>query len=121
MKNFVRTALLAATLAGVSFGAFAAAVPNPPLPAQDPIVQHLKLTSDQITRIKKLHQQLETDVSQISMKGIKDGALIEVIKSGKWNEAAVKQQLAAFSNIEQQARYYRVKYYFDLSKILTPE
>ncbi|EGS4263009.1 hypothetical protein I5Y61_004881, partial [Salmonella enterica] len=81
MKNFVRTALLAATLAGVSFGAFAAAVPNPPLPAQDPIVQHLKLTSDQITRIKKLHQQLETDVSQISMKGIKDGALIEVIKS----------------------------------------
>ncbi|EAY9345977.1 hypothetical protein DPB51_21650, partial [Salmonella enterica subsp. enterica serovar Litchfield] len=67
------------------------------------------------------HQQLETDVSQISMKGIKDGALIEVIKSGKWDDAAVKQQLAAFSNIEQQARYYRVKYYFDLSKVLTPE
>ncbi|MDI4745952.1 hypothetical protein MJL33_30890, partial [Salmonella enterica subsp. enterica serovar Kentucky] len=42
--NFVRTTLLAATLAGVSFGAFATAVPNPPLPAQDPIVQHLKLT-----------------------------------------------------------------------------
>ncbi|KAF0787570.1 hypothetical protein L243_06285, partial [Salmonella enterica subsp. enterica serovar Worthington str. BCH-3008] len=53
MKNFVRTTLLAATLAGVSFGAFATAVPNPPLPAQDPIVQHLKLTNDQITRIKK--------------------------------------------------------------------
>ncbi len=52
MKNFVRTTLLAATLAGVSFGAFATAVPNPPLPAQDPIVQHLKLTNDQITRIK---------------------------------------------------------------------
>ncbi|EAZ2863396.1 Spy/CpxP family protein refolding chaperone [Salmonella enterica] len=121
MKNFVRTTLLAATLAGVSFGAFATAVPNPPLPAQDPIVQHLKLTNDQITRIKKLHQQLETDVSQISMKGIKDGALIEVIKSGKWDDTAVKQQLAAFSNIEQQARYYRVKYYFDLSKVLTPE
>ncbi|ENT8215596.1 TPA: Spy/CpxP family protein refolding chaperone [Salmonella enterica] len=85
------------------------------------MVQHLKLTNDQITRIKKLHQQLETDVSQISMKGIKDGALIEVIKSGKWDDAAVKQQLAAFSNIEQQARYYRVKYYFDLSKVLTPE
>ncbi len=52
MKNFVRTTLLAATLAGVSFGAFATAVPNPPLPARDPIVQHLKLTNDQITRIK---------------------------------------------------------------------
>lgn len=34
MKNFVRTTLLAATLAGVSFGAFATAVPNPPLPAR---------------------------------------------------------------------------------------
>jgi len=44
-----------------------------------------------------------------------------LIKSGKWDDAAVKQQLAAFSNIEQQARYYRVKYYFDLSKVLTPE
>lgn len=43
MKNFVRTTLLAATLAGVSFGAFATAVPNPPLPAQDPIVQHLEV------------------------------------------------------------------------------
>lgn len=36
MKNFVRTTLLAATLAGVSFGAFATAVPNPPLPAYCP-------------------------------------------------------------------------------------
>ncbi len=52
MKNFVRTTLLAATLAGVSFGAFATAVPNPPLPARDPIVQHLKLTNDQITGSK---------------------------------------------------------------------
>ncbi len=120
MKNFVRTTLLAATLAGVSFGAFATAVPNPPLPAGSycPASEADKRSDypDQ-----KLHQQLETDVSQISMKGIKDGALIEVIKSGKWDDAAVKQQLAAFSNIEQQARYYRVKYYFDLSKVLTPE
>lgn len=33
----------------------------------------------------------------------------------------MKHQLAAFGNIEQQARYYRVKYYFDLNKVLTPE
>lgn len=55
------------------------------------------------------------------MNDVKDGVLIDVIKSGKWDDAAVKKQLAAFSNIEQQARYYRVKYYFDLSKVLTPE
>jgi len=79
------------------------------------------LSTDQIAQIKKLHQQLETNVSQISVKDVKDGALIDVIKSGKWDETAVKKQLSAFSNIEQQARYYRVKYYFDLNKVLTPE
>ena len=110
MKNFVRMTLLAATVAGASFSTFAANVSNVPAPAQDPVAQ-----------IKKLHQQLETNVSQISVKDVKDGALIDVIKSGKWDETAVKKQLSAFSNIEQQARYYRVKYYFDLNKVLTPE
>ena len=121
MKNFLRMTLLAVTVAGASFSTLAATTSNVPAPAQDPIVQHLKLSTDQIAQIKKLHQQLETDVSQISVKDVKDGALIDVIKSGKWDEAAVKKQLSAFSNIEQQARYYRVKYYFDLNKVLTPE
>jgi Spy/CpxP family protein refolding chaperone len=44
-----------------------------------------------------------------------------VIDSGKWNEKAVKDQLAAFSKVEQQVRYYRVKYYFDVNQVLTPE
>ncbi|MDU7049950.1 MAG: hypothetical protein E6327_14670 [Klebsiella variicola] len=52
---------------------------------------------------------------------IKDGALINVIDSGKWDEKAVKDQLAAFSKIDQQVRYYRVKYYFDVNQVLTPE
>ena len=57
-----------------------------PVPAQDPIVQHLKLTQDQVTKIKSLHQQLEKNVQQISQKDIKDGVLFDVIDSGKWNE-----------------------------------
>ena len=121
MKNFVRMTLLAATLAGASFSTLAANVSNVPAPAQDPVVQHLKLTNDQVAQIKKLHQQLETNVSQISVKDVKDGALIDVIKSGKWDEAKVKQQLAAFGQLDQQVRYYRVKYYFDVSQVLTAE
>ncbi|AMG93432.1 Spy/CpxP family protein refolding chaperone [Citrobacter amalonaticus] len=121
MKKFVRATLLAAALAGTSLSSFAANVTETPAPAQDPVVQHLKLTDSQITQIKKLHEQLENNVGQISMKDIKDGALIDVIKSGKWDESAVKKQLSAFSKVEQQVRYYRVKYYFDLSKVLTPE
>lgn len=44
-----------------------------------------------------------------------------MIDSGKWNEKAVNDQLAAFSKVEQQMRYYRVKYYFGVNQVLTPE
>ena len=121
MKKFTRTALLVATLAGATFTAQAADVAAAPTPAQDPIVQHLKLTDAQVSKIKTLHQQLEKNVQSISMKDVKDGMIIDMIQSGKWNETGVKQQLAAFSKVDQQVRYYKVKYYFDLSQVLTAE
>lgn len=121
MKKFTRTALLVVTLAGAAFTAQAADVAAAPTPAQDPIVQHLKLTDAQVSKIKTLHQQLEKNVQSISMKDVKDGMIIDMIQSGKWNEAGVKQQLAAFSKVDQQVRYYKVKYYFDLSQVLTAE
>ena len=70
-------------------------------------------------KIEYLHQTLEQNVSKIPMTGVKDGALIEMFQAGKWNESVVKSQLAAFSKIEHQVRYYRVNYYFDVSKVLT--
>ena len=121
MKLMTRIAVTTVLATGFSMAAQAADVNAAPAPAQDPIVQHLKLTQDQVTKIKSLHQQLEKNVQQISQKDIKDGVLFDVIDSGKWNEKAVKDQLAAFSRIEEQARYYRVKYYFDVSQVLTPE
>ena len=33
----------------------------------------------------------------------------------------VKQQLAAFAQLDQQTRYYRVKYYFGINQVLTDE
>ncbi|WP_371336650.1 Spy/CpxP family protein refolding chaperone [Klebsiella quasipneumoniae] len=123
MKLITRIAFATLLTSGFSLTAQAADVQAAPAPApaQDPIVQHLKLTSDQVAKIKSLHQQLENNVQQISQQDIKDGALINVIDSGKWNEKAVKDQLAAFSKIDQQVRYYRVKYYFDVNQVLTPE
>lgn len=121
MKKFTRTALLVAALAGATFAAQAADTTAAPAPAQDPIVQHLKLTDAQVSKIKTLHQQLEKNVQAISMKDVKDGMIIDMIQSGKWNEAGVKQQLAAFSKVDQQVRYYKVKYYFDLSQVLTAD
>ncbi|WP_333499458.1 Spy/CpxP family protein refolding chaperone [Kluyvera sp. CHPC 1.2972] len=121
MKKFTRTALLVATLAGATFAAQAADTTAAPAPAQDPIVQHLKLTDAQVSKMKTLHQQLEKNVQAISMKDIKDGMIINMIQSGKWDEAGVNKQLAAFSKVDQQVRYYKVKYYFDLSQVLTAE
>ena len=121
MKKFTRTALLVATLAGATFAAQAADTTAAPAPAQDPIVQHLKLTDAQVSKMKTLHQQLEKNVQAIYMKDVKDGMIIDMIQSGKWDEAGVNKQLAAFSKVDQQVRYYKVKYYFDLSQVLTAE
>ena len=121
MKLMTRIAFAALLTTGFSLSAQAADVQAAPAPAQDPIVQHLTLTSAPVAKIKSLHQQLENNVQQISQQDIKDGALINVIDSGKWDEKAVKDQLAAFSKIDQQVRYYRVKYYFDVNQVLTPE
>lgn len=121
MMKMTRIALAAASLAVCSFAAQAANVEAAPSPSQDPLVQHLKLSSDQVKKIEDLHQKLEDNVSKIPMTGVKDGALIEMFQDNKWNESTVKSQLAAFSKIEEQARYYRVKYYFDVSQVLTPE
>ena len=103
MKLITRIAFATLLTTGFSITAQAADVKAAPAPAQDPIVQHLKLTNDQVAKIKSLHQQLES------------------IDSGKWDEKAVNDQLAAFSKIDQQVRYYRVKYYFEVNKVLTPE
>ncbi|WP_047625294.1 MULTISPECIES: Spy/CpxP family protein refolding chaperone [Enterobacter] len=121
MMKMTRIALIAASLAVCSFTAQAANVEAAPSPSQDPLVQHLKLSNEQINKIKELHQQLEQNVSKIPMTGVKDGALIDMFQAGKWDESTVKSQLSAFSKIEQQARYYRVKYYFDVGQVLTPE
>ncbi|CAM8678028.1 MULTISPECIES: Spy/CpxP family protein refolding chaperone [Leclercia] len=121
MKKIFRIALLTATMTGFAGVAQAAEVTTAPQPAQDPIVQQVKLSSEQTAKIKALHQQLEENVQKIPTSDVKNGTLIDVIQSGKWDEKAVKDQLAAFSRIEEQARYYRVKYYFDVSQVLTAE
>jgi Spy/CpxP family protein refolding chaperone len=121
MNKISRIVLLTTMAAGFSMAAQAADVAAAPAPAQDPIVQHLKLSKDQVAKIKSLHQELEKNVQQVSQKDIKDGVLFDVIDSGKWNEKAVNDQLAAFSKVEQQMRYYRVKYYFGVNQVLTPE
>ena len=92
-----------------------------PSVSQDPVVQHLKLSEEQVAKIQALRQGFENNVSQIKISGYQDGALADVIHSWKRDEAKVQQQLAASCQTDQQVRYYRVKYYFDVSQVLTAE
>ena len=59
MNKMTRIALLTASLSGFTGVAQAANTEVAPAPSQDPIVQHLKLTNDQVTKIKSLHDEME--------------------------------------------------------------
>lgn len=59
MNKLSRMVLMTALAAGFSMAAQAADVAAAPAPAQDPIVQHLKLSQDQVAKIKSLHQEME--------------------------------------------------------------
>lgn len=122
MKKMLRVALLSATIAGFSSSALAVTADDAaPAPAQDSIIQNLKLSDAQVAKIKTLHQQLEDNMGKVRIAGFKDGAITDMFRAGKWDDATVKQQLSAFSQLDQQVRYYRVKYYFDVNQVLTPE
>jgi Spy/CpxP family protein refolding chaperone len=71
MKLMTRIAVTTVLATGFSMAAQAADVNAAPAPAQDPIVQHLKLTQDQVTKIKSLHQQLEKTFSRSPRKILK--------------------------------------------------
>lgn len=118
MEKSMRTTTLAVVL-GLTFNAFAASSVQEQ--SLDPVVQHLKLSKEQVAKIQVLHQQLADNVAKISLAEVNNGAIINIIRSGKWNDSVVKKQLTVFSSIDQQSRYYKVKYYFDLNQVLTPE
>lgn len=117
----ISIALILSSLMAFSISASAKDVRPTPAPSQDPIVQHLKLSDEQVLKIKNLHKKLSEDINNIPVTDLKKGTFVSVIQSGKWDDAAIKNQIAAISKIQEQARYYRAQYYFNVSQILTPE
>lgn len=71
MNKLSRMVLMTALAAGFSMAAQAADVAAAPAPAQDPIVQHLKLSRDQVAKIKSLHQEMEKTSSRFHRKILK--------------------------------------------------
>ncbi|WP_323932433.1 Spy/CpxP family protein refolding chaperone [Aeromonas caviae] len=91
------------------------------LQSETTLAQELNLSSAQVEQIKGLREQATRELGSIKLDAIGQDVIVNMIKSGKWDEAAAKKQLQAISDIQAQARYYRAFYLFEVSKVLTPE
>jgi Spy/CpxP family protein refolding chaperone len=91
------------------------------LQSETTLAQELNLSSAQTEQIKGLREQAVNNLSSVKLDAIGQDVIVNMIKSGKWDEAAAKKQLQAISDIQAQARYYRAFYLFEVSKVLTAE
>ena len=86
----------------------------------DPIIQQLKLSDAQLDQIQILRQQLIHTTAQLKAGDDKGNTMMAMFNSGKWDETLARQQSERVTQRDEQVRYYRLKYYFDVSQVLTP-
>lgn len=91
------------------------------LQTETTLAQELNLSSAQVEQIKGLREQAAKELSSVKLDAIGQDVIVNMIKTGKWDEAAAKKQLQTISNIQAEARYYRAHYLFEVSKVLTAE
>lgn len=91
------------------------------LQSETTLAQELNLSSAQVEQIKGLREQAAKELSSVKLDAIGQDVIVNMIKTGKWDEAAAKKQLQTISNIQAEARYYRAHYLFEVSKVLTAE
>lgn len=60
-------------------------------------------------------------LNEIDSSNIKQDAIVDMFRSGEWNDRAAKKQLEAISGIQTQVRFQRVKYLFNVSQVLNKE
>lgn len=91
------------------------------LQTETTLAQELNLSNAQVEQIKGLREQAAKELSSVKLDAIGQDVIVNMIKTGKWDEAAAKKQLQTISNIQAEARYYRAHYLFEVSKVLTAE
>lgn len=119
MKHQFKVAMAALAIC-VSSQAFAVES-TPELQTETTLAQELNLSSAQVEQIKGLREKAAKELSSVKLDAIGQDVIVNMIKSGKWDEAAAKKQLQTISNVQAEARYYRAHYLFEVSKVLTAE
>ncbi|MBP0602698.1 Spy/CpxP family protein refolding chaperone [Aeromonas sanarellii] len=119
MKHPFKVAMTALAMC-IATSAFATES-NAELQSETTLAQELNLSSAQVEQIKGLREQATKELSSVKLDAIGQDVIVNMIKSGKWDEAAAKKQLQTISDVQAQARYYRAHYLFEVSKVLTAE
>jgi len=119
MKHPFKAAMAALALCATT-QVFAAKA-TPELQTETTLAQELNLSNAQMEQIKGLREQAAKDLGAVKLDAIGQDVIVNMIKSGKWDEAAAKKQLQTISDVQAEARYYRAHYLFEVSQVLTPE
>lgn len=88
---------------------------------QDSLVKELQLTPEQVQKVKSLRKSTEQEISKINTDALKQDAIIDMFSSGMWSDAEAKKQLEAIGDIQNQVRFQRAKYLFQVSQVLSQE
>lgn len=91
------------------------------LQSETTLTQELNLSSAQAEQIKGLREQVTRELGSIKLDAIGQDVIVNMIKSGKWDEVAARKQLQTISDVQAEARYHRAHYLFEVSRVLTPE
>lgn len=91
------------------------------LQSETTLAQELNLSSAQVEQIQGLREQATRELGSIKLDAIGQDVIVNMIKSGKWDEVAARKQLQTISDVQAEARYHRAHYLFEVSRVLTPE
>ena len=81
------------------------------LQSETTLAQELNLSSAQVEQIKGLREQATRSCST-KLDAIGQDVIVNMIKSGKWDEVAAEKQLQTISDVQAEARYHRAHYLF---------
>lgn len=118
LKGLYLTLLIIMIFGGYPLSAQAYSKAEAPPPSQDVIIQRLKLTPKQQENVKLLYQKFDSDIRDIQFDNCRIGIMGEMFSSGTWKGKELKKELAAFAHLDEQMSYLRIKYYFNVSKVL---
>jgi Spy/CpxP family protein refolding chaperone len=94
---------------------------EPVSPRPETISNVLQLDKTQKGKLIKLHATAQECMNNIDASQFDPRAFLSMVKTGKFDEALLKQQMAIQNELHTQAARCRITYYTEVSQTLTQE